>query len=125
MKPLTFIGLLLFAATTGLQLANAQVVPSDPITSPFHAGVRVSYLENYHQTDAEIVAGCPVCGNFSNGTGGGFQIEGFGEVPFNFYRRLDLTFGLGFAERGGAFGQTETSELPILYPNSNTYGPLT
>jgi outer membrane protein OmpA-like peptidoglycan-associated protein len=125
MKPRTFIGLLLFAAIAGLQSANAQLAAPDPLASPFHAGVRVGYLENYHQTDAEIVAGCPVCGNFSNGTGGGFQIEGFGEVPFNFYRRLDLTFGLGFAERGGAFGQAETSELPILYPNSNTYGPLT
>lgn len=125
MKPLTFIVLLCCMATTWIRPAYAQVDSYDPLASPFHAGVRVGYLENYHQTNAEIVAGCPVCGNFSNGTGGGYQIDLFGEVPFNFYRRLDLTFGLGFAERGGAFGQAETSELPILYPNNNTYGPLT
>ncbi|MFI5201631.1 MAG: OmpA family protein, partial [Candidatus Kapaibacterium sp.] len=51
--------------------------------------------------------------------------ELFGEVPFNFLRRLDLDFSAGFVERGGAFGQAITDELPILDPNTNTYVHLT
>ena len=95
------------------------------LASPFHAGFRSSYLENYHQTTAQILTGCPECGTFSNGTGSGYQFELFGEVPFNFLRRLDLTFSTGFVERGGAFGQSTTDELPILDPNTNTYVHLT
>ncbi len=48
----------------------------------------------------------------------------FGEVPFNFYRRLDLTFGAGFVQRGGAFGQTVTDAEMVL-DNSNTEVPYT
>ncbi len=96
----------------------------DPITSPFHAGLRVDYLRNFQQTNALIVADCPQCGNFSNGSGNGFEIQLFGEVPFNFYRRLDLTFGAGFAERGGAFGQSITDAEMVLN-NSNVDVPFT
>jgi len=96
------------------------------LASPFHAGFRANYLENFHQTTAQILTGCPECGTFSNGTGSGYQFELFGEVPFNFLRRLDLTFGAGFVERGGAFGEQTTSELSVLDPNNNTvYEPLT
>ncbi len=121
-----FYSLLLVVTSIAVfrSVAEAQGSALDPVLSPFHAGVRLGYLENFHQTSSEIVQGCPVCGTFSNGTGSGFQIDLFGESPFNFYRRLDLTFGVGFAERGGDFGQAVTNELPIIYPN-NTYGPLT
>lgn len=118
------LAMTIFLGLIGFQL-KACAQASDPLTSTFHAGVRAGYLENFHQTNSEIVAGCPQCGTFSNGTGAGYQIDFFGEVPFNFYRRLDLTFGLGFAERGGAFGQSVTNELTILNPNSNVYVPLT
>src|ERR1700689_2438167 len=74
------------------------------LASPFHAGVRIDYLRDYYNIDAEILSGCPLCGTFSNGNGSGYQIELFGEVPFNFYRRLNLTFRLGLADRGGNFG---------------------
>ena len=94
----------------------------DPISSPFHAGLRLDYLRNYQQTSSQIVADCPQCGTFSNGSGNGFEVQLFGEVPFNFYRRLDLTFGAGFVERGGAFGQTVTDAEMVL-GNSNTDVP--
>jgi outer membrane protein OmpA-like peptidoglycan-associated protein len=123
--PILVLFLLLAAIVGSIVPAYAQNMTSDQLESPFHAGVRAGYLENFHQTNAEIVAGCPQCGTFSNGTGAGYQIDFFGEVPFNFYRRLDLTFGLGFAERGGAFGQSVTNELTILNPKSNVYVPLT
>jgi hypothetical protein len=51
-------------------------------------------------------------------------VQLFGEVPFNFYRRLDLTFGAGFAQRGGAFGQTVTDAEMVL-DNSNMEVPYT
>ncbi len=104
--------------------AYGQNVTSDPISSPFHAGLRLDYLRNYQQTSSLIVADCPVCGTFSNGSGNGFEVQLFGEVPFNFYRRLDLTFGAGFAERGGTFGQTVTDAEMVLN-NSNTDVPYT
>jgi outer membrane protein OmpA-like peptidoglycan-associated protein len=104
------------------EAAYAQSV--DPLISPFHAGLRLDYLRNYNQTNALIVADCPQCGNFSNGSGNGFEVQLFGEIPFNFYRPLDLTFGAGFVQRGGAFGQTVTNSEMVL-DNSNTYVPYT
>ena len=111
-------------------LADAQspFIPSgstDNLASPFHAGVRVSYLRNFHQTDGLIWPACPTCGTFSNGQGSGYGIELFGEVPFNSFRKLDITFGAGFIDRGGDFGQTVTGGLPILDPNTNQYVTLT
>ncbi len=105
--------------------SGVRAQTQNELTSPFHAGFRSNYLENFHRTTAQILTGCPECGTFSNGTGRGYQFEAFGEVPFNFLRRLDLTFGAGFVERGGAFGEAITDELPILDPNSNTYVHLT
>ena len=125
MKTTSLIGsLVLMVLTAGPQVpAHAQVAASDPIASPFHAGLRASYLRNYHQTNSLIVADCPECGTFSSGSGNGFEVQLFGEVPFNFYRRLDLTFGAGFIERGGGFGAA-TNELTILDPGTNNYVPL-
>ena len=94
------------------------------LASPFHAGVRTNYLINYHQSDEQIVLGCPYCGNYSDGSGGGFSAELFGEVPFNFFRRLDLTFAAGFSERGGAAGSIVTDSLVISGKNSQQYVPL-
>ena len=115
----------LVAAATVLVLflltSNAvSQTASDATLSPFHAGIRASYLENYHQTDAL----CPTCGTYTNGKGGGYAIEAFGEVPFNFFRRLNLAFGLGIANRGGDFGAAISNLLPVLDPNSNKYVPL-
>ncbi len=98
----------------------AQQSP-DPTASTFHAGLRASYLENYHHT---LDAVCPTCGTYSDGKGSGYAIELFGEVPFNFFRRLDLTFGAGLANRGGDFGDATASNLTVLDPNSGTYVPL-
>ncbi len=117
-------------ATAQAQDAQAQDAQAqdklDPgFVSPFHAGFRSQYLENLHRTTAQILTGCPECGTFSNGTGAGYLFEAFGEVPFNFLRRLNLMFSVGFVERGGAFGQAITDELPILDPNTNTYVHLT
>jgi len=97
--------------------AQAQVAP-DPIVSPFHGGVRAHYLNNFHQSQVQIVVDCPECGTFSNGNGSGYQIELFGEVPFNFFRRLNLTFSAGLAQRGGNFGESTVGGLPVLDPNS-------
>ena len=107
MKVTLLVRILLLVAITGSEAtAFAQNLASDPISSPFHAGLRLDYLRNYQQTSSLIVADCPQCGTFSNGYGNGFEVQLFGEVPFNFYRRLNLTFGAGFAERGGTFGQS-------------------
>jgi outer membrane protein OmpA-like peptidoglycan-associated protein len=125
MKVTSLARILLLVVTAGLQAtAYAQGGASDPLVSPFHAGLRLDYLRNYNQTTALIVANCPQCGNFSNGSGNGFEVQLFGEVPFNFYRRLDLTFGAGFVQRGGAFGQTVTNSEMVL-DNSNIYVPYT
>jgi outer membrane protein OmpA-like peptidoglycan-associated protein len=91
---------------------------SDAIMSPFHGGVRANYLRNFHESQAQIVVDCPECGTFSNGSGSGYQFELFGEVPFNFFRRLNLTFGVGLAERGGNFGESTVGGLPVLDPNA-------
>ncbi len=107
-------------------IAPARAQDTEPLSSPFHAGFRANYLENLHQTTAQILVGCPECGTFSNGTGSGYDFEAFGEVPFNFLRALDLSFGLGFVERGGAFGEATTGELTVLDPgNDSVYEPLT
>jgi hypothetical protein len=112
---------IIFAAFQSL--AYAQDVASNALASPFHAGLRLDYLRNFQQTSSLIVADCPQCGTFSNGSGSGFEAQLFGEVPFNFYRRLDLTFGAGFAQRGGTFGQSVTDGEMVL--NSNNYVPFT
>ncbi len=115
MKVPSLIGFLLFATNAGLVApAYAQSAAPDPLASPFHAGLRLGYLRNFQQTSSLIVADCPQCGTFSNGSGNGFDVQLFGEVPFNFYRRLDLTFGAGFAQRGGAFGQSVTDAEQVL-----------
>ncbi|SRR5579883_96309 len=119
LKAIVVIGILFCAASAFAQPDAAT------LASPFHAGLRSSYQRNYHRSDAQVVTGCPECGNFSNGTGSGYHAELFGEVPFNSFRRLNLTFGAGFTERGGAFGESVTGGLPILDPNSNQYVQLT
>jgi outer membrane protein OmpA-like peptidoglycan-associated protein len=108
-------------------VARAQMptVSSDYLASPFHAGVRASYLRNFHSTNGLIWPACPTCGTFSNGQGNGFGLEFFGEVPFNSFRLLDITFGAGWTDRGGNFGQIVTGGLPILDPNTNQYVTLT
>ncbi len=116
----------MITATVGMTAsAFAQNVTSDPFASPFHAGLRLDYLRNYQQTNALIVADCPQCGNFSNGSGNGFAIQLFGEVPFNFYRRLDLTFSAGFAQRGGAFGESVTDGERVFDEKTNVDVPYT
>ena len=121
-----FAMFILLDASFCVPVSFAQDWSAEQIASPFHAGFRANYLENFHRTTAQILTGCPECGTFSNGTGSGYLFEGFGEVPFNFMRNLDLTFSLGFAERGGSFGQTTTNELTVLDPNNDSvYVPLT
>jgi outer membrane protein OmpA-like peptidoglycan-associated protein len=43
----------------------------------------------------------------------------------NCFRLLDITFGAGWIDRGGNFGQIVTGGLPILDPNTNQYVTLT
>ena len=104
----------------------SQSIASQSIASPFHAGVRGNYAKNFHATTSEIVADCPECGYFSNGIGSGYEFQLFGEIPFNFFRRLDLNFGAGIVQRGGAFGLTNTNELTVYDKNAkqDVYVPL-
>ncbi|HEY3876044.1 MAG TPA: OmpA family protein [Candidatus Kapabacteria bacterium] len=125
MRRIVFI--FLFATVFALAgSAFGQDIPAQSIVSPFHAGLRIDYLKNYHATTSEIVADCPECGYFSNGVGGGYEFQLFGEVPFNFLRRLDLDFGLGVTQRGGSFGLTSTNELTVYDENKgqDVYEPL-
>src|SRR5581483_1620046 len=92
----------------------------DAIVTAFHAGLRAGYLENYHNTEAI----CPTCGTYSNGKGSGYEVQLFGEVPFNFFRRLNLAFGLGVLDRGGNFGDAVGNIPNVLDPVTNTYLPL-
>ncbi|MDP4199775.1 MAG: OmpA family protein [Bacteroidota bacterium] len=101
-------------------LLTRSGIAQDMTISPFHLGFRASYLENFHNTDAI----CPTCGQYSNGRGSGYAAQLFGEVPFNSFRRLDLTFGLGMADRGGSFGEALSSNLQVLDPNTNNYVPF-
>src|SRR6266404_4210937 len=97
-----------------------MVLAQDGIVTPFHAGIRVGYLQNFHRTDAI----CPTCGTYANGTGNGYEVQLFGEVPFNFFRRMNLAFGVGLVDRGGNFGDAVGNIPNILDPNTKQYVPL-
>lgn len=96
----------------------------------YRAGLYAAYLLNSHTTNATVFSGGGECGAFGNGTGKGFAITAFGELPlFSLWedeltKMFDLVLGLGFSNRSGAFSQAYTAGLPILDPNTNKYTTL-
>jgi outer membrane protein OmpA-like peptidoglycan-associated protein len=103
-----------------LLLVTSTVSFAQQESSRFHVGARASYLKNFHQTDAI----CPTCGTYSNGTGSGYAFEALGEVPFNFFRQLELQLALGIVNRGGDFGDAIADNLTVEDPKTLQYVPL-
>jgi len=112
-----------------LLVAGARVVAQTPEeTAPlehvdFRLGVYGGFARNFHETEATIFSSGGDCGAFSDGAGNGFAAGVFGEFPL-LDQWFDLTAGLTFARRGGAFGEAYTAGLPVLDPNTNQYVPL-
>jgi outer membrane protein OmpA-like peptidoglycan-associated protein len=110
--------LLLFIASS----AAAQESSGSGSTQP-SAGLMSAYSVNYHKTQAQLFQNCVNCGNFDQGTGGGFSVGAFGTLPV-WLEGMGLYAGLSYAQRGGTFGIVNTGLLPILDPNTNKYVTL-
>lgn len=122
---LAFIFLSLLAAATVVAPAAAQEKhqsSEEELHPAFRLGVFGGYSMNFHMTTSNIFD-CPTCGAFNDGTGSGMSIEFFGEHEL-YGSLLDGVVGLGYAQRGGSFGETVTSDLPVLDPATNRYVPL-
>lgn len=109
----------LILCSTLLLLCSVSFAQQEPV-STFHVGVRGSYLENFHKTDAI----CPTCGIYSDGKGSGYQFDLLGEVPFNFFRQLEWQLALGVVNRGGSFGDAIADNLTVQDPKTDEYVPL-
>ena len=114
MKILVLI--LLSAATL-----TAQELPE--IKTEFRLGAFGGYSLNRHDTRATLFVGCPECGAFSNGEGAGGIGGIMGEFPI-MGKWLDLTASILYAQRGGAFNEAVTGQLPILDPSTGHYTEL-
>jgi outer membrane protein OmpA-like peptidoglycan-associated protein len=115
--------LALSAAATAQPNVAAQVMPAFQSAPAFQSGARVSYLNNRHHTQANVFC-CAECGTFSDGTGSGYLVELFAEMPTRFMPELSFTLALGASDKGGAFGESTTDNLPIQDPNTGAYVPL-
>ena len=85
----------------------------------FRLGAYGDFSWNFHNTTANVYCCDAGCGVFSNGTGKGFSAGLLGEIPA--FGRFDVYGSAGFAQRGGNFGEANTSNKPILDPNSGQY----
>lgn len=131
MKPLVlFIIVQLFSFYIAFS-QNQKDLKSDQDTAyyvtDFKLGGNVAYLLNNHTTNATVFSGGGECGAFGNGTGKGYALGAFVELPLfnllenNYAKWFDLSIGITYANRNGAFSQALTSGLPILDPNSGKY----
>ena len=122
MKVTLLVRILLLVAITGSEAtAFAQNLASDPISSPSAWGPPIGLplgksISRQARRSLRIVHNAA---RFRMDTGMDFEVKLFGEVPFPIsIEGSTLTFGAGFAERGGTFGQTVTDAEMVLN-NSN------
>lgn len=116
-------------------LALPQLLRAQPATPPdtsgprklervtFRTGVHAAYAWNFHKTTSSVFAGGLECGAFGNGSGTGYLVGGFFEVPL-LDTLLSLHGGVNLIQRGGSFGEVVVGGLPILDPNTNQYTTL-
>lgn len=98
-------------------------VPGELESVTFRAGVAAAYGYNMHKTTSSVFSGGLDCGAFGDGTGSGFSVSGFFELPI-LEQILHLYGGLGYIDRGGSFGEVYVGGLPILDPNTDEYTTL-
>ncbi len=124
-----FLAIGSFGSGNLVSQASAQGLNAvDPVFEehghPFHLGLYGGYAINFHRTQADIFVDCPECGQFSQGTGSGFAVGLFGELPV-LTEGVQAYLGINYAQRGGTFGEVNTGGLPILDPQTSQYVTLT
>lgn len=124
------IALALVVLFPALQGLHAQPATPPDTSGPrklervtFRTGVYAAYARNFHKTTSSVFSGGAACGAFGDGSGNGYAVGGFFEVPL-LEELLDLYGGINFAQRGGEFGEVFVGGLPILDPNTDQYTTL-
>jgi len=120
----TFIRQLLFTALVISSTSAFAQSSNDEDILPLlmRVGGFAGYGLNYHKTSANVFD-CPECGTFSDGTGSGIAFNAFAERPV-YEKMIDVVLAVGYAQRGGSFGESVTADLPVRDPNSGEYVPL-
>jgi outer membrane protein OmpA-like peptidoglycan-associated protein len=123
-----FIALLLAGSlraqdTDAPKRSGDDAEPGRLISTTARLGLYGGYGFNFHDTQADLFSGGGECGAFNSGQGNGFNVGLFGEMPV-VGDWIDVVLGVGYAQRGGKFGEVHTGGLPILDPNSGGYVEL-
>jgi outer membrane protein OmpA-like peptidoglycan-associated protein len=116
LSPILIVLFSLSLHAQGLQQIAAQNTER-PVA--YRIGIYGDYSFNHHITTANVYCCDYGCGVFSNGNGKGFDAGILAEIPI--LGRLETYGTVGFAQRGGDFGDAITSNKPVLDPNTGQY----
>lgn len=121
-----------FAQSNDAARSTPATLTQSAAPDAFRIGTFAGYASNYHYTSTNIFC-CPECGTFSDGAGSGMALALFGELPLQSMLKewlgegslqIEAIGAIGLSERGGAFGEAVTAELPVQDPATKQYVPL-